>query len=218
MQEHRRNGWYVLGGAMITLGLGWLGAWGVAVYSSGPPHPLRYLVPATYVFAGVALAGILIVLAVMYDWFARLPWWPRSRETGLPLKAEAGSPHFHHWNYAASVVALPVRVTNRTNAPVTLPGGLQIEGNVGDTPSWRDRLTDDERARFLQEIASQERTSHHQPNIRDRATIPAHSFLDCWYVEEISRDQRGVHLDMTLHFKDADGNQYSAVFKQPLTP
>jgi len=215
--EHRRNGWYVLGGAMIAAGLGWLGAWGAAVGSSGPPHPLRYLVLATYVAAGVALAGVLIVLAVMYDWFVRLPW-PHLRETGLPLKVEAGSPHFHDWNYAASVVALPVRVTNTTNAPVTLPGGLQIEGHAGETPPWEDRLRDDERGQFMREVESQRRTSHHQPSIRDRATVPAHAFLDLWYVDDISRDRRGVHLDKTLHFKDADGNQYSAAFKRPLPP
>jgi hypothetical protein len=123
--EHRRNGWYVLGGGMIAGGVAWLAAWGVAVASAGPPHPLRFWDAASYVAAGVGLAGSLVVLTVMYDWLARLPWlYPR--KTGLPLKVVAGSPHFHDWNYAASVVALPVLVTNRTNAPVTLASGFRL--------------------------------------------------------------------------------------------
>jgi hypothetical protein len=126
----------------------------------------------------------------------------------------AGSPHFHDWNYAASVVALPVLVTNRTNAPVTLAGGCQIQGNAGDTPSWREKLTEGETGLFVREVESQKRSSHHRPNITDRATIPAHASLVFWYVEDISRDQRGVHLDMTLYFKDGDGNEYSAAFKR----
>lgn len=215
VQEHRRNGWYVLGGSMLAGGTAWLAAWGVAVASAGPPHSLQYWVAGSYAAAGVMAGGSLIVLAVMYDWSARLPWlYPH--KTGPPLKVVAGNPHYHDWNFAASVVALPIVVSNRTGAPVTLTGGCQVSGNLGDVPSWHDRLMDGEVASFLHEIESQKRSSHHQPNITQKTVIPAHSSLELWYVTDVSRDQRGVHLDRTLYFKDSDGNEYGAVFKRPL--
>jgi hypothetical protein len=198
---------------MMALGVAWLTAWGVAVASSGPPHSLHFLNAASFVAAGVAVIGLFVVFAVMYDWLA---WLPRlyPNNTGLPLKVIAGSPHFHDWNYAASVVALPIEVTNRTGAPVTLAGGCHIQGNTGDMPSWAERMTEDETGFFLREIESQKRSSHHGPKITDRATIPGHASLEFWYVTDVSRDQRGPHLDMTLHFKDGDGNEYSAAFKR----
>ena len=198
---------------MIAGGVAWLGAWGVAVASAGPPHSLQYWVAASYAAAGVVVAGSLVVFAVMYDWPDRLPWL-YSRKTGLPLKVMVSSPHFHDWNYAASVVALPIVITNRTGTPVTLAGGCQIEGNLGDTPSWREKLADDETGLFVREVESQKRSSHHRPSITERTTIPAHASLEFWYVTDVSRDQRGVHLDRTLYFKDIDGNEYSAVFKR----
>ena len=71
-------------------------------------------------------------------------------------------------------------------------------------------------ASFFHEIESQKRSSHHNPNITQKTVIPAHSSLELWHVTDVSRDQRGVHLDRTLYFKDSDGNEYSAVFKRPL--
>lgn len=47
---------------------------GVAVASAGPPPSLHYWVAGSYAAAGVMAGGSLIVLAVMYDWSARLPW------------------------------------------------------------------------------------------------------------------------------------------------
>jgi hypothetical protein len=71
-------------------------------------------------------------------------------------------------------------------------------------------------ALFLREVESQKRSSHHHPSITQKTVIPAHSSLELWYVTDASRDQRGVHLDRTLYFKDSEGNEYSAVFKRPL--
>ena len=150
---------------------------------------------------------------MMYDWLTRLGWLYPGK-TRLPLKVVAGKPHFHEWNYAASVVALPITVTNRTSEPMTLAGGCQVRGNMGDIPSWRERLTVDETGLFLREIESQNRSSHHRPGITDRATIPAHATLEFWYVTDVSRDQRGVELNMTLHFKDGEGNGYSVTFER----
>jgi hypothetical protein len=211
--EHRRNGWFLLGGSMIAGGVAWLAAWGVAVASAGPPHSLRYWDWPSYAATGVVVAGLLIVFAVMYDWLAWLPWLYPGK-SGLPLKAVGGSPHYHEWNYAAAVAALPIMVTNRTRAPVTLAGGCQIRGNMGDISSWKEKLTEAETGLFMREVESQKRSSHHRPSITDRATIPAHSSLEFWYVTDVSRDQRGVHLDVTLHFKDTDGNEYSATFER----
>ena len=221
MLEHRRNGWYLLGGSMIAGGVAWLAAWGVAVASAGPPHSLQFWSAASFVAAGVAIIGSLVVLAVMYDWVSRLAWL-RPIKNKLPLKVVAGEPHFHDWNYAASVVALPIKLTNTASTPVLLPGGCRARGNMGDISSWREKLGEDETGSFLREVESQKRTSHHRPNIIDRAIIPAHASLEFWYVTDVSRDQRGVHLDMTLYFNDADGNEYSAAFEriaqQPLRP
>lgn len=213
MLEHRRNGWYVLGGGMTAAGVAWLAAWGVAVASSGPPHPLHFLNAASLVAAGVSIVGLFIVFAVMYDLPASVLRLYPSR-AGLPLEVVAGNAHYHDWNYAATVAALPIMVTNTTSASVTLAGGCQAQGNVGDTPPWERRLTEDETGLFLREIESQKRSSHHRPSIMDRATIPGHASLEFWYVTDVSRDQRGVHLDLTLHFKDEAGNGYSAAFKR----
>lgn len=213
MLEHRRNGWYLLGGSMITGGMAWLAAWGVAVASSSAPNSLHFLDAATYIAAGIVVVGLLVVLAVMYDWLTGLTWLFPGR-TGLPLKVVAGSPHFHDWNYAASVVALPIVVANRTNTPVVMAGGCRIQGNMGDLPSWEERITDDDKGWFLREIESQKRSSHHRPNISEKATIPAHASLEFWYVTDVSRNQHGVHLDMTLHFEDDDGNKYAVTFQR----
>ncbi len=200
---------------MIAGGLTWLAAWGVAVASAGPPHSLRYWDAASYAAVVVAVAGSMIVLAVMYDWLARLPW-PHLQKTGPPLKVVAGKPHYHNWNYAASVVALPIVVTNKTSTPVTLAGGCQVNGNIGPITSWRDKLTADETGSFVREVESQKRSSHHHPSITEKTVIPARASLELWYVDDISRDQRGINLDMTLYFRDSDGNQYCAVFKRPI--
>jgi hypothetical protein len=202
---------------MIAAGVAWLAAWDVAVDSSGPPHKLQFLSATSFAAAGIAILGSLIVLAVMYDWITRLAWL-HSDKNAPPLKVVAGDPHYHNWNYAASVVALPIKVTNTTSAPVILPGGSQIRENTGNTPSWMEKLGKDETGSFLREVESQKRTSHHQPNIIGGAVIPAHSTLEFWYVTDVSRDQRGVHLDMTIYFKDDDGNDYSAVFERIAKP
>jgi hypothetical protein len=212
VQEHRRNGWYVLGAALIAAGAAWLAAWGVAVDSASPPHALQYWVPASYVAAGLVAAGFLVVVAVMYDWPAR-PRWLSPRKAELPLKVVSGKPHYHDWNHAASVAALPVMITNMTRGPVVLPGGCRSEGYSGDTPLWESRLTEDERGLFVREIASQERSSHHLPNITERATIPARASLEVWYVTDISRDQRGARPRITLYFNDSEGNEYAAAFR-----
>jgi hypothetical protein len=209
--EHRRNGWYVLGGGMIAAGATWLASWGVAVASTS--QSLDFWAPGSYVATGVTAAGAFIVLQVMYDWIARLPFRRVSTTSTLPLKVTPGKPHFHDWNYAASVALLPVTVSNTTGEPVTLAGGCQMRGNSGGTPDWRDRLLDGEKSAFLQEVESQTRSSHHRPNITERTTIPAHSSLELWYVTEISRDQRGIYLNMVLYFKDTEGNQYFAAFR-----
>lgn len=158
------------------------------------------------------VAGSLVVFAVMYDWPARLLWlYPR--KTGLPLVVVPGNPHYHDWNYAASVAAVPVVVTNKTGAPVTLVGGYRAEMSEGDTPSWRSRLTEDEQGLFLREVESQKRTSHHQPSFTERTTIPEHASLELWYVTGVSCDQRGARPGITLYFNDSDGNEYAAAFK-----
>ena len=70
--EHRRNGWYLLGGGMIAAGTAWLASWGAAVGSASPPRSLQYWVPASYGAVGLIIAGFLAVFAVMYDLPARL--------------------------------------------------------------------------------------------------------------------------------------------------
>jgi len=165
------------------------------------------------VAVGIVAAGLLIVVAVMYDWLARLQWlYPHKTE--LPLKVEGGEPHYHDWNYAASVAALPVMVTNKTGAPVTLPGGCTAELNADGIPLWSPSLTEAEKGSFLQETESQKRTSHHQPSLVKGATIPAHASLELWYVTEIGRDRSGTRPGATLRFKDSGGNEYAAVFKR----
>jgi hypothetical protein len=212
VQEHRRNGWYVLGAAMITAGATWPAAWEVVVDSASPPRSFRYWVPASYITAGLAAAGLLVVLAVMYDWPAKLGWLSLHKSEP-PLKIVSGKPHYHDWNYAASVAALPIVITNRAREAVAMPGGCKAQIRAGDIPPWRSRLTDDETALFVREFESQKRSSHHLPNIIDRATIPAHASLEAWYVTETGRDQRGARPEITLYFNDSDGHEYSAVFK-----
>jgi hypothetical protein len=75
------------------------------------------------------------------------------------------------------------------------------------------RLTQDETGLFVHEVDSQKRSSHHLPNITERATVPAHASLETWYVTDISRDQKGARPRITIYFNDSDGNEYSAAFK-----
>jgi hypothetical protein len=213
VQEHRRNGWYVLGGALMAAGVAWLAAWGVAVGSAKPPGSVQYLVPASYVAIGVVVIGFLVVVAVMYDWPARLRGlYPAS--AGAPLKVIPGKAHYHDWNYAASVAALPITITNRTREPVVMPGGMQGEFQFGSTPAWEARLSDDDMTMFLREVESQRRTSHHQPALKDGLTIPGGATIEAWHVTEISRDKQGTRPRITLRFKDGDNNTYTASWNE----
>lgn len=198
---------------MIAGGVAWLAAWGVAVSSAKPAGSLQYLVPASYVAIGVVVLGFIVV-AVMYDWPARLLWLS-PRPAGAPLKVMSVKPHYHDWNIAASVAALPIKVTNRTREPVTLPGGCTCEIHGGDAPTWESSLRGSgAELSFSSEVESQKLTSHHLPAISERTTIPAHASLELWFVTGIGRDYRGMRPRMTLHFNDADGNEYAAAFGQ----
>jgi hypothetical protein len=196
----------------MAAGVAWLAAWGVAVGSAKPPGSLQYLDPASYVAIGVVVVGFLVVVGVMYDWPARLLWL-NPHPAGPPLKVESGKPHYHDWNIAASVAALPIKVTNKTREPVTLPGGCSCEIHGGDAPSWMSSLRGSgAELAFSSEVESQRRSSHHQPDIRERTTIPAHASLELWFVTGVGRDYRGLRPRMTVHFNDADGNKYAATF------
>jgi hypothetical protein len=150
---------------------------------------------------GIGLVACAIVIAA-----AELaPRYLRGRAR-LPLKVVPGKPHYHDWNYAATVVALPVKITNRTHEPVAMPGGASMEMQRGDIPDWQTRLLGDDATTFLREIESQRRSTHHLPDIRDRTTIPARATIEAWYVTDTGRDQHGTRPRATLRFKDGDGN------------
>jgi hypothetical protein len=197
---------------MIAAGVAWLAAWGVAVGSTKPSGSLRYLDPASYVAIAFVMVGFLVVVAVMYDWPARL-WELRPVANEPPLKVTPGMPHYHDWNWAASVAALPVKIRNRTGRPVDLPGGCRLVGHPTDVPSWDGRLSEGEAQPFRCEVASQQRSSHHSPKLTDRNTIPAHASLEVWHVVDTDRDYRGGRQSFTLYFNDSDGNEYSANFE-----
>jgi len=79
VQEHRRSGWYALGGTLSGLGGAWLVGYGIACLQSSPPHKLDFWILVTPTAIGVAALGILVVLAVMYS-----PLGVPSNEYGEP--------------------------------------------------------------------------------------------------------------------------------------
>jgi hypothetical protein len=197
---------------MIAAGVAWLAAWEVAVASAKPAGSLHYLVPASYVAVVVVVLGFLVVVAVMYDWPARL-WELRPAGDEPPLKITVGKPHYHDWNWAARVAALPVKIKNRTGGMVIWPGGCQFQMQDRADPSWRTVLSADERGQLAREVFSQEQTSHHRPMVRERITIPAHSSVDAWFVASVGRDCRGSEPRITLHLTDGNGNKYTATYE-----
>jgi hypothetical protein len=195
-----------VGASLVATGLVLAGGWITAVETTTRAH-----IPTVpiWIFAGMVVIGA-VLFAGARGWF---PWHLR-RKSQPPLKVVAREPHYHDWNYAASVAALPVMVTNKTGADVTLVGGCLMESNSGGIVPWETRLTEDEEGLFRREVESQVRTSHHQPSLTKGATIPAHASLELWHVIDISRDRSGTRPGATLRFKDSDGNEYMAVFKR----
>jgi hypothetical protein len=67
MEEHKRNGWYLLGGVPTTAGVGLAVGWYVAVLSSRAPGKLTFWTLPAYLAAGLITVGVLLVLSVMYE-------------------------------------------------------------------------------------------------------------------------------------------------------
>jgi hypothetical protein len=65
VQEYQRNGWYVVGGALIAGGSAWVVAWGVAVESAQKDSGLRFWIPSSVAAIVAGALGLLVVFAVI---------------------------------------------------------------------------------------------------------------------------------------------------------
>lgn len=185
--------------------------WDVAlalVLAVGAAFLLKWLGSSVVVLVVVGLIVLLLILG------GRALW----RRSGKPLKVRAGKPHYHDWNRAASVVALPVKITNKRTQAIDLPGGCSCAGYDGNIPSWASQLTGDESHAFAIEEQSQIRTSHHRPSLKDGVTVPSGRSVTVWHVTAASRGQRGERPRFEVFFRDADENEYSAVFEPGRLP
>lgn len=137
MLEGRRNGWYVLGGGMIAAGVAWLAT---------PPRSLPDWLPPSYVAVGLIVAGLLVVVAVMYDWPARLRRKLRAVRSSSydGLRLELVNAKWEFWQRTAWLVDIQVRVTNTTPDRVIELSCFELDSDPG--PYWVERpvLTQDQ--------------------------------------------------------------------------
>ena len=133
---------------------------------------------------------------------------------GKPLKVKVVDRHAHPINYAAETAAIQLLIKNRTLRAVELPGGFRFVVNPLDNPQGRAELTGPEKASLAQKLGFERETSHHQPALSARAVVPAHGSVSGWIVEDVSRLAAGGHPEITVHFADGLGNQYTVVAKR----
>ncbi len=91
MEEHKRNGWYLLGGLPMTGGVALAVGWLIAVESAKSPRPQYWEAPA-YIAVGLVGVGFLLVLAVMYEWHPKrfLAWLKKRRDSAGFVLIPAG--------------------------------------------------------------------------------------------------------------------------------
>jgi hypothetical protein len=89
VQDYRRNGWYAVGTALITIGAGWLIGWGITVANATKDSTTHFLIPATYSALVATSVGFLIFFAVMFNGPSWL-WWrvKPHKEAGQQLPGE----------------------------------------------------------------------------------------------------------------------------------
>jgi hypothetical protein len=87
MQEHRRTGWYIVGGAIMSLGASILTAWSAAAWASEGPNKRGFFSAPFYIGCGLFAVGAGVVV-----WVITRPGptvinpldWEATREVGDP--------------------------------------------------------------------------------------------------------------------------------------
>lgn len=91
MEERRWSGWYILAGGAIAVGGTTAGAWYIAVQSAPAHHRPSFWGPLSYCAVGITAVGILLVIAVMAN------WWPLGRRSNRSLtRSEPGANYSFH--------------------------------------------------------------------------------------------------------------------------
>jgi hypothetical protein len=212
VEEHRRAGWYGLGGTLSGLGGLWLVGWGVAVLQSSPPHQLHFLVPVTYIAIALLAGGILLVLAVMFDW----PVWLVSRLPELrrpALNVTVKDVQWENFRYIAMIGAFHIRIKNTTGKRVMIASYAFTTDNRG-LPSWRGTTSRDQVLEVDREIDQRLGRHRYGPALRNQAEVPAREAISGWVVEAVTRDPAGGTPGCTIVVKDQIGNEYRAVVKR----
>ena len=116
---------------MVAAGALWLTGWGIAV--GQPSSPLRYWVPASFGAVAACAAGLIIILAVMYDWPGR--WEKRAAPTAAAVTPESlatvSEPE------ATAIPGLPVDIRLKPERDMTTDRFRLGALNRGDLGSFR---------------------------------------------------------------------------------
>lgn len=182
MQDYRRNGWYALGGALITAGVAWLIGWGVVVASASRHSGTRFWLPPSFAAVSVCVLGFLIILAVMYDWPGR--WRAVKSDPIAPPVVEHHAPEApavsaddltvtidkhakHVIEQKAVILEIDYSVTNNSDAvrkitPVRLDGSFYFPAP--------DDIEDVEVARIGHEIEERRRRDQLPSEVRPHET------------------------------------------------
>lgn len=211
MQDHRRVGWYTLGGALSALGGAWLVAYLVACLQSSAPHKLHYWVPVTFAAIALVVVGIVIIFAVMYDWLDPLV-------EGIPglhrkaLSVRIVDVRWDNYKYIALIGGFRVRVKNTTGTRVMISGVSST--NDRGLPNWRGTAS----AAQVNEVDTEifQRLEGHQygPPLRMHSEVPAHETVSGWFVVAATRDPSGGTPAVSIVVTDDLGNQYEAHVKR----
>src|SRR5665647_1494948 len=81
MEDHRRSGWYLIGGFPLGAGATLMVTWIVAVATHSEVDKPPLLGWPSYLAAGLIVGGFVLILAVMNDWW---PFGWRKRRQAVP--------------------------------------------------------------------------------------------------------------------------------------
>jgi hypothetical protein len=208
VQEHRRAGWYGIGGTLSGLAALWLVGWAIAVSQSSPPHKLHYLVPVTYIAIALFVAGLVLVLAIMYDWpvwlVSRLP-----RLARLPLKVTVVDHNWESYQHTVLIGAFRVRIKNTTDKPIRV-SGIGFQSDNRGLPSWHTTMTGDQALPIERELHRRKEASQNGNPLRNFSVVEARETISGWVIEAVTRDAGGGTPNVAITIRDELGNQYQA--------
>lgn len=199
---------------LAGIGGAWLVGWGIACLQSSPRNKLDFWIPVTPTAIALVGLGILIVLAVMFDWpvplVFRLSGLNRQVERVESLKVEIINVRWENYRSIALIGAFHVRLTNSTGDRVM----LRSYALTSDNPErlfWNTDASATDRHRVDIEIHRRIEQHHYGPWLGNLAEVPAHETISAWAVDAFTRDVKGGTPACSIVVTDDPvRNQYEA--------